>query len=420
VRARARLALMLGGRRGFLALMVVGVGLKVLVSMFVPVSEDLRDIFLMATGTIRSWGPWIFVEAQMLPAWEWVTQTSSVPPPGWWYTPAPVTPIPVKLLSLFLRLPALAFDFATASAIYFIVKRSSTPRNARLASLLWFLNPYTFFAVELLGVPDVAATFMVVLATLLIPYKRTLLSAAGIAVGVALKLFPIFLLPAFLILPTVRNRGWRYQVFWIFSALLGFIGYFTWALLGGSGPPVDYSPIDQPLTAFFIFLPATEISVSTVALVVLYFWTYEFSKGHSLIISDLALPILLVYFTFTDPYRQYFIWALPFLIMDIVLVERRRIRLLTVLIIILFCNWFYFSGGFMTPNGYSLLLIPLQGSGLPWYSIAINSFLKGSNLEGLLLNAALYATTFIYALEIMRGWSRSHSTENRLVSQSAL
>jgi hypothetical protein len=92
--------------------------------------------------------------------------------------------------------------------------------------------------------------------------------------------------------------------------------------------------------------------------------------------------------------------------LDVVLVERRHLKLLAILILILFGNWFYFSHGFVTPNGYSLLLIPLQGTNLPWYSDAINYLLKSSNLAYTVLNASLYATTFIYGLEIIRGWSR--------------
>jgi hypothetical protein len=421
VRASTWLARVFRGRKGFLALVVIGIGLKLLVSMFLPVTQDQSDMFLMASGMLQPGephGPWIFLEAQMINAWGWLTGTA--PPASWWKAPALSTPIQVKLLALFLRLPALAFDVATAIALYFTVKKYSSPRNARYASLLWFLNPYTLVAVDLLAVPDVAATFMLVLATLLLPYKRTLLSAASVAIGVAVKLFPLLLLPAFLILPSVRGRGWRYQLFWTFMALLGFVGYFAWALVGDTGPPIDYSPIEQPLNAIFTALPATKTSVTVVSLVILYFWMYEFAKGKNLIISDLTLPVLLVYFTFTDPYPQYFAWALPFLILDVVLVERRHLKLLAVLIIILFGNWFYFSHGFITPSGYSLLLIPLQGSNLPWYSGAINYILKSSNLAYTVLNASLYATTFIYALEIIRGWSKVRPTEMRRAQEHPL
>jgi hypothetical protein len=399
--------------------MAVGVALKVLVSMVVPIGFDLRDMFLMAMGQIRISGPWILIESQMLSVWQSLTQTAPIPF-AWWDKPPSSMPATLQLLSLLLRLPALTADLAVAAVLYLIVKKTSSAELARFASLLWFLNPYTFFAVEILGVPDVAAILMVALATLLMPYKRTAVSAIAFAGGVALKLFPLFLLPAFLILPSgVRDRGWRYVVLWIFMSLLGFLAYYDWALIGGVGAPVGYSPIAQPLNAFFTALPASRISIALAALVVLYFWTYEFAKGRDLIISDLILPILLIYFTFSDPYPQYFVWALPFMILDIALVNRRHLPLLAVLIAVLFGNWFFFSQGFLAPDGYSFLLFPLQGKGLPWYAVAVQSLGGSSNPAYLVLNAALYATTFIYALEIMRGWSRSTPKEKR-TADSAL
>ncbi len=409
----ARFARVLRDRRTFLALMGVGVLFKILVSMIVPISFDLRDMFLMATGQIQISGPWIIMESQMLSVWQSLTHTTSIPF-AWWNKPPSSMPATLQLLSLLLRLPALAADLAMASVLYLIVKRTTSAELARFASLLWFLNPYTFFAVEILGVPDVAAILMVGLATLLMLYKRTAVSAIAFAGGVALKLFPLFLLPAFLILPSgVRDKGWRYAVLWIFISLSGFLAYYEWALIGGVGAPVGYSPIAQPLNAFFTALPATRISIALAAMVVLCFCMFQFAKSRELIISDLVLPILLVYFTLSDPYPQYFVWALPFMILDITQVKRRHLALLAVLIAVLFGNWFFFSQGFLAPDGYSFLLFPLQGQGLPWYAVAVQSLGGSSNPAYLVLNAALYATTFIYALEIMRGWSPSTSREKR-------
>jgi hypothetical protein len=375
--------------------------------MVVPVSFDLRAIFLMATGQIQVWGPWTFVEGQMLSLWQLLTQTTSIPQ-VWWNSPPFSMPIALQFLSLMLRLPALVSDLAVGSVLYLMVNKASSIEHARFASLLWFLNPYTLFAVEILGVPDAAATLMVVFASLLIMHKRTVLSGIAFGGGVALKLFPLLLLPAFLILPSgVRDRGRRYGVLWVLFALLGSLAYLAWAM-PELRAPTGYSPIAQPLDAFFTALPATKISISLAAFVIVCFWTYEFAKGRNLVISDLVLPILLIYFTFSDPYPQYFTWALPFLILDVALVERRHIVHLVTLEGVLFANWFFFSQGFLAPNNYSFLLFPLRGTALPQYSLAIQSFLRTSTLMYLLLNAALYATTLIYSIEIARGWSRAH------------
>jgi hypothetical protein len=408
----------LGSRRAFLALMFAGIALKVLLSMVVPVSFDLREIFLMATGQIQVWGPWTFVEGQMLSLWQSLTQTTSIPQ-VWWNNPPFSMPIALQFLSLVLRLPALSSDLAVGSVLYLIVRKASSIEHARFASLFWFLNPYTLFAVEILGVPDAATTLMVVLTSLLIMHKRTVLSGIAFAGGVTLKLFPLLLLPAFLILPSgVRDRGRRYGVLWVVFALLGSFAYFAWAM-PELRAPIGYSPIAQPLDAFFTALPATKISISLAAFVIICFWMYEFAKSRNLVISDLVLPTLLLYFTFSDPYPQYFVWVLPFLILDATLIERRHILHLVALEGVLFANWFFFSQGFLAPNNYSFLLFPLRGRALPPFLLAIQSLLKTSTLMYLLLNAALYATTLIYSFEIIRGWSRPHSSvQKSATSQS--
>jgi hypothetical protein len=385
----------LRGRRALLALLLLGGGTRALISIVVPVSFDLRDIFLMATGQIQLTGPWILVESLMVSVWKLATHTSSIPL-GWWNTPPSLMPIDFQLLSLLLRLPALASDLAVAIVLYVMVARTSSTRNALLASALWFLNPYTFLAVEMLGVPDVAAALLVVLASLLMLHKRNVLSAVAFAGGVALKLFPIFLLPAFLILPSgVRDKGRQYEALWVLLALLGFLGYFVWASPEGISALVEYSPVTQPLTALFTALPGTRISIPAIALIIMYSWTYEFGRRQGLLISELLLPILLVYLTFSNPPFQYFVWVLPFLVLDIMLVEGKHVSLFAGLIVILLVDGFFSTQGFLAPNGYSLFLFQPQRQILPGSSFLLS-----------LLNAALYATTFIYALEIVRGWAR--------------
>jgi hypothetical protein len=186
---------------------------------------------------------------------------------------------------------------------------------------------------------------------------------------------------------------------------------------GGFSAPAltNYSSVTQSVRELFLQMPGARLSLATMALVVLYFAIYAAARFTNPSISELIMPILLVFFAFSDPFPQYFVWVLPFLALDIALRgSRSRVALLFTLTVLLFADWFIASQGFLTPGGYSLLLFPLNKSNMPSYSVVVSGFLKDPAVMGLvypLLQAALYATMLVYALEIVRGWFKPSGLE---------
>lgn len=384
---------------------------KIAGSFYVPVSSELQEIFLMAIGQIQGGGPWAYVESLMLSLWQWIS-ASSTTPYGWWQKDPLTISNNIRLLILLMRLPAFVSDLAIAGVLYYAVGAlfSKSISRAQLASLLWFLNPYTFFAIEALGVPDVATAFLTVLAALLIARGRVVLSGLVLAVGMGLKLYPILLLPAFLVFGMQKPSRRLVKILLAVLPFVGFIFYLQWLMPGGFSPAalVDYSSVTQSMRELFLHMPGAQLSLSTMALIALYFATYAAAGFAKPAINDLVIPILLVFLAFTDPYPQYYVWVLPFLVLDIALHRNKlRIGLLFAMMTFLFADWFIWSAGLLTPTGYSLLLVPLKGGNMPWYSAAISGFLKAPAVTSLLfalIQAGLYAITFIYALEIVRGW----------------
>lgn len=207
--------------------------------------------------------------------------------------------------------------------------------------------------------------------------------------------------------------------------LVGVAGYLSWLFPSGDYNLIafiTYSSVTQPISSLFVFLAGPSsgnLSVAPVVLIVLYFVMWLFAKKAP--ITSTIMPILLVYYVFSNPYPQYFIWALPFQILDIVLIKRRRALLLTVLLLLVLGSSFLLFAGFLTPSGYSLLLIPLQVPHLPWYSQILKSYLN-SSLNQLLIPvvlSALYATTLIYALEIVRSWF-VHPSVNESINRKVI
>jgi len=148
-------------------------------------------------------------------------------------------------------------------------------------------------------------------------------------------------------------------------------------------------------------------AVNDSAFVLIFFYCLLglFAKKSNSLLAVL-LPTLLVYYAVSNPYPQYLIWALPLMALDIVLVKRSRALLFVLFNAFAFAQWFFTSSGFLTPSGYSLLMIPLGGDVVPWYSRLVTSLLE--NYSSILLlplvSSGLYACLLVYAADIARSW----------------
>jgi hypothetical protein len=400
------LSIFVRDRTAFLLLMVAAALCKLLVSALAPATYDLRDIMAWIEASANL-GPWVALDGQIYQFWRFVTKSNAAVS-DWWLAPPTSMSNSLRELSLLLRLPNFMFDVGIAIVLYFLVVERVSHRQARLASLLWFLNPYCLLAVELLGVPDVAASFLSLVAAVLLCKKRAYLAGLSLAAGIAIKLYPILLL-APMILFSRRNLkiGHRSELALISLSLLGLISYSAWDFqMPSIALFTEYTPVTQPMTQLFVSIVGTGISPSAIALIGVYFAIWLFDRTDQ--IADVILPVLLIYYAFSNPHPQYYVWALPFMAIDIVLVERRHLSLLGALLVFAFVSWFFSSGVFLTPSGYSLLFIPLQGSNIPWYSRVTQSFVRsGAPLLTPLLYAGTSAVAFIYGLEIARQWFRA-------------
>jgi hypothetical protein len=404
-------------RTAFLALMVAIALVKLLLSGFAPVSSGLKDIVVWISNSV-SIGPWVALDAHIYQLWCSVTMSSATVS-DWWLSPPATMPNDLRLLSLLLRLPGFLFDAIIAITLYVLVSEHASIHEARLASLLWFLNPYTILAVEMLGVPDVAATCLTLLAVMFFYRKRIVLASMFLAAGVAIKLYPILLLPPILLYCRRRLRMRRRSELALLSfSVLGLAGYLTWVFQFGTALVIyvltEYTPVTQPMSSLFEYIVSTRISAAAVALILLYLAIWQFGKHSQL--TETIIPVFLIYYVFSTPYPQYYVWVLPFLIIDVVLLKRGHLILLTGLFTLVVGYWFLSSAGFLAPSGYSLLFIPLGAKNLPWYSQAIWSFLQSTVNSALLmplLYPSLAAVTFIYALEIIRYWFRPEAGKSQ-------
>ena len=401
-------------RLAFFALMAAAAGIKLTMSAIAPASYDMQAWqFFRFTSP-----PWVVLETSLFEVWNMLT-SSNVSLDAWSTTPPQAMAADLRFLSVLIRLPAFAFDILMAAALYLAASKFTGDANlARLTSLVWFLNPYTLFAAELLAVPDVLVALLTLVSALCLLQGRPILSAILLFSAVGLKLYPILLLPAILI--HVHKYSVAKRQYWFtFTAcgLLGVAAYLSWLLqdidlVQGRNMVLlftVYNPVSQPFAVLGVFSSSIPLSVAMAALVIVYFFAWNFARDSSSAsyLIHLYSVVLLTYFVFSDFHPQYFMWVLPFITLDVALFNRRRLVLLFVLLVALFGSWFISSFAFLTPSRYSLLLIPLEGPGLPSYSLAIREFLQ-SLLTKLvllpLLEDAMYAVAVVYVIAIVIHW----------------
>ena len=310
----------------------------------------------------------------------------------------------MQLISLLFRLPIFIFDLATAIALYYAGKTMASPIEGRLASLIWFANPLSLLSIELLGVPDVVPTFLVLVAVILLISRRPLLCGVCLGVSVWIKFYPILLLPPLLLYAHTHGVSWRRKSAIMVPGLVGLVGYLSWILLPfGLTYLRNYTPVTQPLEVVGGFV----VNGMAFALIFFYCLVALFAKRINLIALLLA-TLLVFYFSssLTIYHLQYLTWSFPLMALDIALLKRSRAVLFVIFNALAFALSFFVSSAFLTPSGYSLVMIPLGGSNLPWYSQAVTTLLQSFSVTLLLpfVSSSLVACILVYVVDLARSW----------------
>jgi len=385
---------------------MLAVLIKVIISATVPASFDLAQIVSLSLSTQPPIppGPWTFLNSKILGLMPLVAPTEPVPG-SWWESLPSALPVELRLMILLVRLPSLMFDLAIGIALYFAAAQINSSREvARLTWLVWILNPYATFIIEMITTPDVAVAFLTLAAVILLSKQKFVYASVALAGGIALKLYPILLVPPVLVF--LGNGKTKAKMLIAVSASMGVAGYFAWVSKGSEilyNLFVTYTSVTQPLGMFFANTPEIPINLLTVVMVMCYVGLWAMAKKLRLL--DMVMVVLLLYYVFADPFPQYFVWALPFLTLNLVASRRSYRFLFTVMLCLAFLWGLMVFNGYLTPSGYSLLLIPLKGSGIPWYSQTLVTWLYSPTTVVILLpvvKAALSAAMFILALDVVR------------------
>lgn len=295
---------------------------------------------------------------------------------------------------LLIKLPYLIFDLLSA---YLIMKLFSQKREQILAMVLWLFNPVNLYATYLMGQFDVIPTFFVLLALYLVvnrsrfAWQNNLLAAAALGLGASFKIYPLF----FLIPLAALERSWLSR---IKIVLLGGSVYLLtiFPFIFSRGFRSSALVSNLTLKSLYPQIPISggeSILLFMLFLVFLYLLFLRFKSGSENLWQRFFL-VLLLFFTFTHYHPQWFLWLIPFFIIDLVRSNFRNL-LAVLLALFSFKGLLFFFDPSLTLGFFAPLFPALYNLPSIWQILHLNvdyNFLR-SILQTLFAGTALY---FIY------------------------
>jgi hypothetical protein len=387
-------------RKGIIAIIALLILVKVLLAVVTPPGLDVYSYIHLATDSTNNafpQSPWTRLFNGTVSAWASLP-VAHPPLQDIWTSKTILFDPSLQLLVFMVKLPMLLADLAVAVVLYALGRRMF-PRStvAVYASLVWLANPFATFVNEMFAAVDVVPALAVVLGVYLLSTRKYSLSFVSLAAGIVAKMFPVFLLPAFVYSAMLGGVRRVKLLLYIILALAAFSVYVLWTLLGKNfmflfAP----TPISQSITEFILARETESFSfalgggdfvgVATFSIVLVYLLVWEFRPANLANPLRLSLVVLLAYLAFLDLEFQYVIWVVPLLTL-VNFLDRR-----TVLPSILVYVSAFFLGfvkgapslpsltAFQNYESYSLLFMNLQNP-TNWLEKSVSSIIQSPLMD---------------------------------------
>jgi hypothetical protein len=219
-----------------------------------------------------------------------------------------------------MRLPTFLSDIAIGVLIFKLVRQiTGSEQRSKVGFLLWYVNPFNIFWIEVFGGMDVIPTLVLVMAVVLGMKQKWFNSGLSVAVATVLRLFPILTFPFFML--AVKGRKAR--------AYVPLLSGFLLPLLVGSivlyitGSATFVSVFNTPLAEYWVLdflgfkLTNQYVRLVPVVLAVQFYIIVRYWKNPGLIqlvaVSLLALLVAYVY----GGINHHFLWVVPFLTISV-------------------------------------------------------------------------------------------------------
>jgi hypothetical protein len=344
------------------------------------------------------------------------------------YSYPPTVPIfyflstPGSFLLVFLaKFPLLLFDVASAFLLYLLVKEiGKSGLVASAAFFAWLMNPFVFLIVEMWGSIDIIMSFFLLLAVFLFVRGKRSLSAISLGMSIGTKLFPILLLPLFLLYsrnsaggPSQKRLGrWVSSFKFVLLSLLTFLimvlpniflGYNSYGFERTISLNIQMMPDFD-----FFFGPTAVVFDFRISLIITSFFIFLLLIGFYRLDKSIGFPTslligLLILFSFARWQPQFILWITPFILLDSYIRNRRFLYYAFFAIVLaISLTWF---GFYVSTWGHSFFFLPnytpiLQSLSLNLFTFSSSELYKILRLD-ILLQSLFAAIVMIYIFDIL-------------------
>lgn len=358
--------------KNFWIILILGIIIRVLLS-YATMHSDLQAMILggreVAQGHILNLYDYSF-PANIL----------NYPPLIYWY---------FGLLNLFFgsiywlfKLPYLIFDLSVGVLLF----KLFDSKKALLAFGLWIFNPINLYATYMVGQFDIIPTSFTVLSVYLIYKKRLNWAAIALGIGIAFKLYPIFLVIPFILLADRISTRVKLVILTALPYIISVFPYLSsrsfrsLALFANQSSKSLYANIPVSGGESILLFPAF----------LLFFYLLIWGIRNKVEIWKLFLVPLLLFFIFTHYHPQWLIWITPFLIINLVTEKYKNI----IPVLVITASWlgslFFFESS-LTLGLFTPVFPALKNTADIW---TIANLYPNFNVARSLLQTILTATSF--------------------------
>lgn len=227
---------------------------------------------------------------------------------------------------LIFKLPMILADI---SIIFLIKKFFNNIDTANKAQLLWIFNPLAIYVSSMMGQVDIIITLLFVLSIISFKSKKYILTSFLIGLSALIKPVGLILIPLIFVYQQLRNHNF------LKSAYILFVGFGTF-ILGIipfiSSPAFRHYALMADQTSKSVYAGITIASGHVIP----WFFISFLTIVHFLILKRISLisalsGAILASLVFSHFHPQWFIWATPFILYQLVKTKK---------IIIWFCAVF--------------------------------------------------------------------------------
>jgi hypothetical protein len=248
----------------------------------------------------------------------------------------------LNLLLFLLKVPYFFFDIAIA---YLLMSFFKEEKEKKLAFSLWMFNPVTLYATYMIGQFDIIPTFLSVLAIYFATKKEKqnlILSAVLLGLGAGFKIFPLlFMVP----LAFVQKDFWqRIKLLAISGATYIVSAYpFIWS----KGFRMTAALANQTTKSFYAQIPISggESVILFLAVVIFFYILFFYKKTAVENLWKNMFIMILVFFIFTHFHPQWFLWTMPFFVVDLVYTKLKHLPLFIALLTVYVGMITFFDSG---------------------------------------------------------------------------